>query len=209
MKRAFTLILATLMVLGCFCGGAFAEEEDSFGLGDAENNTYWNETMSIGCTLDENWYFYTREEILELNGMTAEMLDDTLAEAMREAGAMMDMYAMNLVTGATVNVNLERLSLSNSLLVSETSYIKLSEESLCTVLGQMGCENVQVETGTMEFLGKEHACARVSAEISGVQMYETIVVIKTGRTMIVVTSASFYEDITEEVLSCFFDKLDA
>lgn len=209
MKRAFTLILAALMVLGCFCGGALAEEEDSFGLGDAENNTYWNETMSIGCTLDENWYFYTREEILELNGMTAEMLDDTLAEAMREAGAMMDMYAMNLVTGATVNVNLERLSLSNSLLISETSYIKLSEESLCTVLGQMGCENVQVETGTMEFLGKEHACARVSAEISGVQMYETIAVIKTGRTMIVVTSASFYEDITEEVLSCFFDKLDA
>ena len=209
MKRTFTLILATLMVLGCFCGGAFAEEEDSFGLGDAENNTYWNETMSIGCTLDENWYFYTREEILELNGMTAEMLDETLAEAMREAGAMMDMYAMNLVTGATVNVNLERLSLSNSLLISEASYIKLSEESLCTVLGQMGCENVQVETGTMEFLGKEHACARVSAEISGVQMYETIVVIKTGRTMIVVTSASFYEDITEEVLSCFFDKLDA
>ena len=209
MKRTFTLILATLMVLGCFCGGAFAEEEDSFGLGDAENNTYWNETMSIGCTLDENWYFYTREEILELSGMTAEMLDDTLAEVMREAGAMMDMYAMNLVTGATVNVNLERLSLSNSLLISETSYIKLSEESLCTVLGQMGCENVQVETGTMEFLGKEHACARVSAEISGVQMYETIAVIKTGRTMIVVTSASFYEDITEEVLSCFFDKLDA
>ena len=209
MKRAFTLILATLMVLGCFCGGAFAEEEDSFGLGDAENNTYWNETMSIGCTLDENWYFYTREEILELNGMTAEMLDETLAEAMREAGAMMDMYAMNLVTGATVNVNLERLSLSNSLLISETSYIKLSEESLCTVLGQMGCENVQVETGTMEFLGKEHACARVSAEISGVQMYETIVVVKTGRTMIVVTSASFYEDITEEVLSCFFDKPEA
>lgn len=208
MKRTFTLILAALMVLGCFCGGAFAEE-DSFGLGDAENNTYWNETMSIGCTLDENWYFYTREEILELNGMTAEMLDDTLAEAMREAGAMMDMYAMNLVTGATVNVNLERLSLSNSLLISETGYIKLSEESLCTVLGQMGCEKVQVETGTMEFLGKEHACARVSAEITGVQMYETIVVIKTGRTMIVVTSASFYEDITEEVLSCFFDKLDA
>lgn len=209
MKRTFTLILAALMVLGCFCGGALAEEEDSFGLGDAENNTYWNETMSIGCTLDENWYFYTREEILELNGMTAEMLDETLAEAVREAGAMMDMYAMNLVTGATVNVNLERLSLSNSLLISETSYIKLSEESLCTVLGQMGCENVQVETGTMEFLGKEHACARVSAEISGVQMYETIVVIKTGRTMIVVTSASFYEDITEEVLSCFFDKKDA
>ena len=209
MKRAFTLILATLMVLGCFCGGAFAEEEDSFGLGDAENNTYWNETMSIGCTLDENWYFYTREEMLELNGMTAEMLDETLAEAVREAGAMMDMYAMNLVTGATVNVNLERLSLSNSLLVSETSYIKLSEEGLCTALEQMGCENVQVETGTMEFLGKEHACARVSAEMTGVQMYETIVVIKTGRTMIVVTSASFYEDITEEVLSCFFDKLEA
>ena len=208
MKRTFTLILSALMVLCCFCGGAFAEE-DSFGLGDAENNTYWNENMSIGCTLDENWYFYTREEILELNGMTAEMLDDTLAEAMREAGTMMDMYAMNLVTGATVNVNLERLSLSNSLLISETSYIKLSEESLCTVLGQMGCENVQVETGTMEFLGKEHACARVSTEISGVQLFETIVVVKSGRTIIVVTSASFYEDTTEEVLSCFFDKKDA
>lgn len=209
MKKTFTLILATLMVLCCFCGGAFAEEEDSFGLGDAENNTYWNETMSIGCTLDENWYFYTREEILELNGMTAEMLDETLAEAVREAGAMMDMYAMNLVTGATVNVNLERLSLSNSLLISEASYLRLSEEGLCTALEQMGCENVQVETGTMEFLGKEHACARVSAEISGVQLYETIAVIKTGRTMIVVTSASFLEDTTEEVLSCFFDKLDA
>ena len=209
MKRAFTLILATLMVLGCFCGGVFAEEEDSFGLGDAENNTYWNETMSIGCTLDENWYFYTREEILELSGMTAEMLDDTLAEVVKDAGAMMDMYAMNQVTGASVNVNLERLSIANSLLISETSYINLSEEGLITALEQMGCENVQVESGTMEFLGKEHACARVSTVISGLQMYETIVVVKTGRTMIVVTSASYLEDTTEEVLSCFFDKPEA
>lgn len=207
MKRAVTLILAVVLALGCFRGGAFAEE-DSFGLGDAENNTYWNESMSIGCTLDESWYFYTREEILELNGMTADMLDEALGEMVREAGSMMDMYAMNQVTGATVNVNLERLSLSNSLIISETSYVQIAEESLRAALEQMGFENVQVETGTMEFLGREHVCVRITGEIQQMPFYETIAVVKSGRTMIVVTAASFLEDTTAEVFSCFFRELE-
>lgn len=44
--------------------------------GALQNNVYTNEYFALGCTLDENWRFNTREEIAQSNSETAEMIDD-------------------------------------------------------------------------------------------------------------------------------------
>lgn len=206
MKRTISVLLAMMLVLGCFCGVSFAEE-DSFGIGDIGNNTYWNEQLSIGCILDENWYFYSREEILQLNGMTADMLEGQLKQMMEDGGSMMDMYATHQVTGETVNVTLERLSVANALLISEKKYCEIGVEPLVQGLTQIGFADVEAEIGTMEFMGEEHACIRISAQIEGIPFYETMAVVKIGRTIALATAASAGEDNTENTLANFFSEL--
>lgn len=204
MKRVISLVVVLAMVLAV---PVLAGAEDSFGVGSAQGNSYWNDALQIGCTMSDEWYFYTDEEIMENVQSTAGQLKEELAEMVKEAGTMMDMMAVNTETGENVNVNLERLSLANSLLMTESAYVEVSLnqiKQLADTLEQLGMEDISVETGEMEFLGETHACLRVHGSLQGIDMYETLVVVKTGRTMIAVTACSYWEDTTEEILSNFY-----
>lgn len=206
MKRAFTLFLALAMVLTGFFPAAKAEDE--FGMGSTQNNTYWNESLKIGCTLDENWYFFTKEEIAQVNNMTVEALEGNLAQMVKDGGSLMDMYAQNLETGATLNLMVERLSLVNSLAVTEKLYANASQETVKQTLEQMGIEEVEVTLNAMEFAGQEHQSVSITGTYSGVPVFETMVVVKSGRNMIVVTAFSLDEEEIQQTLACFFDSLD-
>lgn len=202
MKKVVSLILVLAMVL-VLPLAAWAEE-DSFGAGSTEDNAYWNEALKIGCAMADEWYFYTDEEILENNQALAGQLKDDLAETIREAGSMMDMMAVNTETGENVNVTLERMSIANSLLITEEKYVQLSQEQLGAALEQMGMENVTVQQDEIEFAGEKHPCLRVSGTMDDVELFETLVVVKTGRTMIVVTACSYFENTTDETLTYFY-----
>ena len=203
MKKTVCILLAMALLV---CLPITAAASDEFGIGVSQGNTYWNDAVKLGCTLDESWYFYTDEEILEQNAETAGKLKGDLAEAVKEAGSLMDMMALNTETGENVNVNLERLSIANSLLVDEDKYIEPSAASLGSALEQVGIEGLDLRTDKIAFLGEEHPCIRISGKIQDVPLYETLVVVKTGRTMIVVTACSYLEDTTEEILSCFYNE---
>lgn len=208
MKKTISLLLAFVLLLAMPMA-AFAAD-DSFAAGTTDEHSYWNETLRLGCTLSDEWYFYSDEEILEANGAAADLLKDDLAEAVRESGQMMDMMALNLETGDNVNVNLERLNLTSSLMIDEKEYVEISMEQLPTAIEQMGMSDVTIEAGTMEFAGEEHACLRISGNltIDGLEeplpLYETLAVIKNGRTVIIVTACSYWEDTTEDILANFY-----
>ncbi|MGM9605230.1 MAG: hypothetical protein ACI3XG_09195 [Faecousia sp.] len=208
MKRAFTLILALAMVVTLAAISPAARAEDDFGTGIVKNNVYWNETMEIGCALDENWYFYTQEEILQANGMTVDMLEGELAEIVKDGGSLTDMFAENQETGANVNVCFERLSLANSLIFDETTYLDASESMLKDAFEQIGIENVEIIQQDMEFMGQEHRSLSISGSISTIPIFETMVVLKSGRNVTIVTVFSLDEAEIAGVLSCFFDSLD-
>lgn len=208
MKRATTLLLALVMVFTLAAISPAARAEDNFGTGTIQDNVYWNETMKIGCALDETWYFYSEEEIMETNGLTADMLEGKIAEMIENGGAITDMFAQNLKTGATVNVVFERVSLANSLLYNEKNYIEASTATLEEALTQMGIEDVAFTVQEAEFLGETHTILQITGLYSGVPIYEQIAVVKDGRNFIVVTIFSVMEGEAEEVLSCFFNSLD-
>ena len=208
MKRATTLLLALVMVFTLAAISPAARAEDNFGTGTIEDNVYWNETMKIGCALDETWYFYSEEEIMETNGLTADMLEGKIAEMIENGGAITDMFARNLKTGATVNVVFERVSLANSLLYNEKNYIEASTATVEEALTQMGIEDVAFTVQEAEFLGETHCAVLITGLYSDVPVYEQVAVVKDGRNFIVVTIFSVLEGEAEEVLSCFFNSLD-
>ena len=208
MKRATTLLLALVMVFTLAAISPAAMAEDSFGTGTIQDNVYWNEIMKIGCALDETWYFYSEEEIMEANGLTADMLEGKISEMIENGGAITDMFAQNLETGATLNVVFERVSLPDSLLYNEKNYIEASIPTVEEALTQMGIEDVAFTVQEAEFLGETHTILQITGLYSGVPIYEQIAVVKDGRNFIVVTIFSVMEGEAEEVLSCFFNSLD-
>lgn len=208
MKRAFSCILALVMVFTLAAISPAARAEDSFGTGTIQDNVYWNETMKIGCALDENWYFYSEEEILEVNGMTAEALDGEIAEIIESGGTLTDMFAQSMKTGANVNVVFERVSLANSLFYNEKSYIEASFATVEDAFAQLGIEDVEFTIQEMEFMGETHCSVLITGMYSGVPIYEQVVVVKDGRNFIVVTVFTVLEEELEEVLSCFFNSID-
>lgn len=207
MKRATTLLLALVMVFTLAAISPAARAEDNFGTGTIEDNVYWNETMKIGCALDETWYFYSEEEILEANGLTADMLEGKIAEMIENGGAITDMFAQNLETGATLNVVFERVSLANSLLYNEKNYIEASIPTVEEAFAQMGIEDMAFTVQEAEFMGETHMILQITGLYSGVPVYEQVAVVKDGRNFIVVTVFSVLEGEAEEVLSCFFNSI--
>ena len=208
MKRATTLLLALVMVFTLAAISPAARAEDNFGTGTIEDNVYWNETMKIGCALDETWYFYSEEEIMEANGLTADMLEGKIAEMIENGGAITDMFAQNLETGATLNVVFERVSLANSLLYNEKNYIEASIPTVEEAFAQMGIEDMAFTVQEAEFMGETHMILQITGLYSGVPVYEQVAVVKDGRNFTVVSAFSMLEGEAEEVLSCFFNSID-
>lgn len=208
MKRVFTLFLALAMVLTLAGISPAARAEDKFNFGSTQDNTYWNETLKIGCTLDENWYFLNEEEILQANSMNVEKLDGKLAEMVKEGGSMIDMFAQNLETGATVNLVVERLSVVNSLVIDEKKYLDISQPTLDEAMAQMGIEDVEIAQESMDFMSQEHQSIVITGSFNGVPVCETMVVVKSGRNMTIITVFSAVDGEVEEVLASFFNSLD-
>lgn len=206
MKRAFTIILALVLILSGITPAARAE--DSFGTGIVQDNVYWNETMKIGCQLDESWYFYSEEEILAANGMTADLLEGNIAEIIENGGVITDMFAQSMETGATLNVVFERLSLANSLFYNEKSYIEASISTVEDTFAKMGIENVEIALQQTDFMGEAHESCVITGLYNDVPIYEQVVVAKSGRNVIAVTVFTVTEEEMEEILSSFFNTLD-
>lgn len=184
------LILALLLCLPVVAG--------------AEGNSYWNEEVQLGCTLGENWYFFTDEELAAQNGLTAEQMGEGYSKLVEESGSLMVMMAVDTQTGASVNLTLQPLSALESKVIGEAYYAKMSAPSLKEALLQMGSEDVEATVGELEFMGSTHPCIRIAAAIRGMDFFETLAIYKAGDTVCIVTAASYGEDTTEAALANFY-----
>lgn len=207
MKKTFAFLMALVMVLSLAAISPAARATDEMELGSVSDNVYWNETIKVGCKLDSNWYFYTQEEILKVNGTTADMLEGDLAEMMKEGGSLTDMFAENQETAANVNVVIQQLSLTESLMIDEKNYLEVSIPMLEEGLIQIGLEDVKIVQNEREFLGGEHQSLEITGSIGDFSVYETMVAMKSGRTIVLVTVFTADKTELEDILGSFFNKL--
>lgn len=174
-------------------------------LGEVSESTYWNDKLSIGYELaDSDWYFYSEEEILEVNQITGEMLGDDFQKALESLDTYIDMFAGNSITGENVNINVERLSGLNALLTSEKSYMQVGAKGLEEALKQMGVEDFTCTSEDITIGGEAHPGCRVSYTLQGVALYQAVVVIKSGSSMLTITVTAFQPDACDSILEGFF-----
>lgn len=174
MKKLIPILLA----LALFLLPVSAEVD----YGTVEGSTYWNDTLSIGLTLNENWKFLTMEELNEMmGGMDAEATVDTIV-----------MYAMDPNTMTTIMMsfveNTDDLDLMPFLSVREEDYT----ESGINVL-----ENVDME---YEVAGETCQGHRLVTGMGGLRIYCLTVAVEGEDYVTLMTITGLEKDTTEAYL---------
>lgn len=179
------------------------EDEVDLTLGLAEGNVYESEFLKIGFNLIEGWTFYTEEQIRQINNLSIDMVDEEIAESLKDANLIYDMYALDSY-GNSVNINLEKLNTVGTAIFSEKDYVNASLETLKDALKSMGFTTVTTEATTVTLAGEEHPAIYVVCSNEQLTMYEKIVCKKVGKYMASITIATVYEDNTDTIISQFY-----
>ena len=184
------------------------EPEDDVEPGSINGGTYENSFAGIGCRLDNTWTYYSEEEILQLNELVAGAIDDEeLAGQLRGGGSFYDMLASDY-DGSSINVVLDRLGLIYGRTLDAGGYIDIALESLERQLALMGVSVAACEKTSFDFCGGRtdgiYIAGTVSIEGIEVDMYQRMACVKAGGYMTCVTSCSYFEDITTDLLDMFY-----
>lgn len=178
--------------------------DNEFSLGSTNGGTYENSFIGISCSLDSSWTYYTDEQISELNGITADNIEDEdLAEQLKNSSAFYDMMASADDGILSINVVFENLGVLYGMTLDEESYVDTALGTLENTLTASGYSNVSCQKATFDFCGETRYGTSIYAEISGVAVYEKQVCIKSGNYMAVVTLVSVGEDATDSLLELF------
>ena len=168
-----------------------------------KDGVYESELMGLRFTRpDTTWGFYSDEEIAELNGYVYELYDEETKKKLESSPVVYDMYSMDLF-GDSVNVNFENLGLVYGVLLSETDYCNAGVSQMEEAFAGAGMTMGESAVGKITFGGKEHACIRLSVEMNGVTVYETVAAVKCGRYMGVITAASQDPDLPDTYFAMF------
>lgn len=166
-------------------------KDDIMGTFDEGSNTYKNDFIGFGCKLGDEWEVFNREQIAQLIGLTAAMINnESLAELMTNGQTVIIFYAQKDSGSTNINIGLEDLTVQNNSALSEQQYANLAAPQMAPVLESMGMTGITTNIETINFAGGEHPAIHISGNLQGVTLHETAVCIKVGSYMAIITITS-------------------
>ena len=203
MKRILALVLVlTLLFSFTACS---KEPKKEFSRGVVTENTYENEFLGLGLKLNENWVFYTDEEIAALYGLTEEMLGDDFEEYLKNATVIYDMHVANKLDATNINLNFEKLStFSNAQTANMEIFVSSIMPTVANSLESIGCTDVNYELCDIAIGDKTFNGARITAAMEGFQLYQTLVCIKCDGYIASICVTSYIEDAGDSAIKSFY-----
>ncbi len=169
-----------------------------------EDYNYINEFCGIKANLGGNWVFYSDEELAELSGLTANILDNEGITAALEAGSVYyDLYASDGDDICSINITYEYLGPLLGAMLDVDDYIEITVDNLYPAFEELGMDTVDCTLNTVDFAGEERSGIHVTAGVSGFYFYEQIVCLKVGDYICSICIATYGDDYTEYFLDCF------
>lgn len=200
------LILSLLMLLSLSACGNKDTNTVPYTPGTTVGNTYTNEYFGFTVTLDENsdWSFYTIEQLAQLIGQSSEVLDnsETVTESLERSKDAMEMFAIR-TDNANLSVMVENLGAANGAKYDESTYVDTALTNLAQKLTNAGHTNVSTKKTTLAFAGEEHYGIIINTEMHGVSMEQTMVCVKMGNYVAIVTAVSGLDESSADLLAVF------
>lgn len=229
MKRILCLILSALILLAC-CGCAAgnenedirgeiipgnnttegqpsttapAETEPEFSMGQSENGVYKNDFLGLTCTVPAGWEFYTDEQILEMNNITADYFDENVEQQIQNAAIVYDMCAVNTADSSSININLEKLNPLQMLAIDVKQVLESQIDAIKSTYANMGYTDTQIQYEKVTVDGKELDGLSIAATIQGVTIYQTIFSFPQGSYLANISITAAQEGLTDDILGYF------
>lgn len=177
---------------------------EEFSLGKITGNVYKNDFIGISYKLDENWTFYDDEQIKELNNIAVDMAGDEFEELVRNATIVYDMYATDGDQLNNININLEKVSNAKLLSLNIAENFKMLVPTLMDTYENMGYKNIDYEIIDVEVDGKTLDALHTTAEINGVNMYQTIFQKKCNGYLASITITTYFYDAISDLIDNFY-----
>lgn len=176
-------------------------EPETAAKGENSGTTYRNDSAGIMCELDDSWTLYSEEELAMLAGSVTEVLNDDGFEKLVEAGVCLyDFYAYR-EDGANLNITIAKIAGLES--VDEKKYVETVSEGITESMSGAEFKIRDVEIEETLFAGERHSMVHVSLEYQGNALFERIAFIKKGAYVFQITSATYFEDSTAELMDMF------
>lgn len=200
------LILSLLMLLSLTACGNKDTNTVPYTPGTTVGTTYTNEYFGFTVTLDESsgWTFYTSEQLAQLIGQSSEVLDnsETVTESLERSKDAMEMFAIR-TDNANLSVMVENMGAANGAKYDESTYVDTALTNLAQKLTNAGHTNVSTKKTTLAFAGEEHYGIIINTEMHGVSMEQTMVCVKMGNYVAIVTAVSGLDESSADLLAVF------
>lgn len=227
MRKAFCLFLAfTLIFSVCGCErddgddrgrkakrstGFITEVSDEtaatskeFSLGKIKGNVYTSEFIGLGCKLETGWTFYDERQIKELNNLAIDLAGEEVADALKGASMIYDMYAVDSDGLNNININLERIDKQQLISLNLAENFKRVAPLVVRAYENMGYTDVEYTIGTATVDGKTVDAIHFTANINGVNIYVTLFQKKCNGFLASITVGTYYENTVSEILDTFY-----
>lgn len=214
MKKFVVLLLACALLLGC-SGCAWIgmgrdltqEEKEAIEVGTIVDGIYENTTFALGFAAPEGWKISESSEIREMNGWSEDKdLKEQAIGSLGKPGYFYEMTAERDDSRASVNVCVENVSIMEQPDVTEDVYVAAAVLNAQEHFKEAGCKNVVITKDIAPFAGGEHYFYHVSCKTNdGEDLYYKAMYMKEGIYAAVITATSVEEDMTDEVLSMFYE----
>lgn len=172
--------------------------------GIVTGNTYKSEFIGIQCSLDESWIISTEDELAQLAGLTASQIEnEDIKSLLDNSSVVYDFFATKDSGFETLNINMNDLGSTGIEGDSEDQIAELARPQIESMLNDSGFEDCTVVKESIVFAGQEHPCYVITGSVSGVPIYEKMVMIIRSGVVIYVTACTLMEDTTDSLLSLF------
>ena len=178
--------------------------ENDFELGSVSGKVYENKYIGIGTELSGDFYFYTDEEIKQINNISYELAGEDYQELMKDANIVYDMYAQTPDFLSSVNVVMEKFNPLEMAAVNLKLSLESSIPTITSSYENLGYKNVQAEVATVEFAGKTRDVLNVTAELNGLTFYLCTVNMKAPSHVVNVTVGAFDKNAVDNIIKNFY-----
>lgn len=166
------------------------DTDSSFEQGSVAQQTYKNEFIGIGCTLDDGWTFYTDDQIAKLNEGKSDIL--------------YDMYAENSASAQKAEVKLQKLTRVQVLSLDLETMYNSQSAMIKADMEKEGAVDFSYTIETVSLAGKDTPALVATATVNGDEVHRIFASLKAGEYLTNITVTADSKDAVDLILGTFF-----